>query len=173
MNDGKIFEEEFKESVKKYNEKCNELYLLRLTDSASGFGMDSSQTRFSAKSPYDFILHQRNGKTFALELKSCGGTSIAFSLEDDKKSIKASQIKNLKKSSFYGIISGFLLNFRKFEKTYFLDISDFLAFTESTVKKSINLDDVRNYGGILIPQKIKKVRYLYDIETLLQVQHKE
>lgn len=173
MNDGKIFEEEFKESVKKYNEKCNELYLLRLTDSASGFGMDSSSTRFSAKSPYDFILHQRNGKTFALELKSCGGTSIAFSLEDDKKSIKASQVKNLKKSNFYGIISGFLLNFRKFEKTYFLEISNFLEFAETTVKKSINVDDVRNYGGILIPQKIKKVRYLYDIETLLQVQHKE
>lgn len=169
MNDGKIFEEEFKESIKRYNKEKNDLYLLRLPDSASGFGMDSSSTRFSAKSPYDFLMFQRSGKVFTLELKSCGGTSIAFSLEDDKKSIKASQIKNLKISDSYGIISGFLLNFRKFEETYFLGIKDFLEFATATEKKSINISDVKEHNGVIIPQKIKKVRYLYDIETLLQI----
>lgn len=168
MNSGKIFEEEFKESVKKYNEIDNSLYLLRLTDSATGFGMDSSRVRFSAKSPFDFLLHQKNGNTFALELKSCGDNSIAFSLENDKKSIKLSQIKNLQKSSFYGIISGFLFNFRKFEETYFLEIMDFVRFIGDTEKKSISKDDVVKYGGLIIPQRKKKVKYTYDISELLK-----
>lgn len=169
MNSGKIFEEEFKESVKRYNKINNTLYLLRLTDSASGFGMDSSKVRFSAKSPYDFLMHQKNGNTFTLELKSCGGNSVTFSLVDDKKSIKKSQIKNLLESSIYGIISGFLFNFRKFEETYFLEISKFMEFANNTEKKSISRDDVVKYGGVIIPQKIKKVKYLYDIETLLKI----
>lgn len=168
MNAGKVFEEEFKESVKKYNEISNDIYLLRLQDSASGFGMDSSKVRFSAKSPFDFLMYHRSGKLFALELKSCGENSVAFSLDNDKKSIKSSQVKNLKKSSFYGIISGFLFNFRKFEETYFLDIDRFLEFAESTEKKSINRDDVISFGGLLVPQKKKKVKYIYDIEILLK-----
>lgn len=168
MNAGKIFEEEFKESVKKCNEISNDIYLLRLQDSASGFGMDSNKVRFSAKSPFDFIMYHRSGKMFALELKSCGENSVGFSLEDDKKSIKASQVKNLKKSSFYGIISGFLFNFRKFEETYFLEISRFLEFAESTKKKSINRNDIIKFGGVLIPQKKKKIKYVYDVEILLK-----
>lgn len=168
MNAGKVFEEEFKESVKKYNEISNDVYLLRLQDSASGFGMDSSKVRFSAKSPFDFIMYHRSGKMFALELKSCGENSVGFSLENDKKSIKASQVKNLKKSSFYGIISGFLFNFRKFEETYFLDISKFLEFVEVTDKKSISRNNVIEFGGILIPQKKKKIKYMYDVEILLK-----
>lgn len=168
MNVGKIFEQEFKESVEKYNKDNNELYLLRLTDSASGFGMDSNKVRFSAKSPFDFLLHQRLGKTFALELKSCGGSSVTFSLDDDTKSIKSSQIKNLLKTNFYGIFSGFLFNFRKFEETYFLDISYFMKFAKNTNKKSISRNDVVEHKGLLIPQKIKKVKYTYDISVLLK-----
>lgn len=169
MNSGKIFEQEFKESVEKYNEKNNILYLLRLTDSASGFGMDSSKVRFSVKSPFDFLLHEKYGRTFALELKSCSGNSVPFSLENDLYSIKSSQIKNLLKSSFYGIFSGFLFNFRKFEQTFFLEINDFYKFATETSKKSISKDDVVNSRGVLIPQKKKKVRYSYEISKLLEI----
>lgn len=169
MNEGKIFEQEFKDSVAKYNKENDTLYLLRLTDSASGFGQDSNKVRFSVKSPYDFLLHQKGGKTFALELKSCKSNSIAFSLENDQKSIKSSQVKNLLKSEFYGIFSGFLLNFRKFEETYFLGISSFLEFAKQTEKKSISRQDVIDLGGVIIPQKKKKVKYIYDISALLEI----
>lgn len=167
MNSGKIFEQEFKDSVKKYNQQNDEIYLLRLTDSASGFGQDSSKVRFSTKSPYDFLLHVRNSFTMALELKSTEGTSISFSLENDQKMIKYSQMKNLEKSEFYGIISGFLINFRKYEKTYFLPISSFLGFATTTTKKSINHEDVISLGTVEIKSHRKKVRYSYDIEDLI------
>lgn len=168
MNPGKIFEQEFKESVNKFNKENNIIYLLRLTDSASGFGMDSSKVRFSAKSPFDFLLHIKYGITVAVELKSTSGTSISFSLVDEDKMIKASQIKNLEKTEFYGIKSGFLLNFRKYEKTYFLPISKFLDFANITEKKSINLEDVISYGGVEIPSTKKRTKFLYDIKGLLE-----
>ena len=168
MNAGKIFEGEIKDSVQKHNKEENDIYILRLTDSASGFGMDSNATRFSAKSPFDFLFHKRNGITIAAELKSTIGTSISFSLTDEKSMIKASQIKNLKKTNFYGIKSGFLFNFRKFEKTFWIDFVDFVSFTDNTAKKSINIKDVEEYGGIIIPQHLKKVKYLYDIDLLFE-----
>lgn len=169
MNVGKIFEQEFKESITKYNKENDSLYLLRLTDSATGFGQDSSAVRFSARSPYDFLLHQKDGKTFALELKSCAGNSITFSFLENSKMVKYHQIINLEKAEKYGIIAGFLLNFRKFEETYFWDISSFLEFTQDLTKKSFNRDDVKNNNGILIPQQKKKVKFTYDIQSLLNV----
>lgn len=168
MNTGKIFEGEIKDSVQKHNKEENDIYILRLTDSASGFGMDSNATRFSAKSPFDFLFHKRNGITIAAELKSTIGTSFSFSLTDEKSMIKASQIKNLEKSNFYGIKSGFLFNFRKYEKTFWMNISDFKDFSLVTAKKSINLEDIENYHGIIIPQHLKKVKYLYDIDLLFE-----
>ena len=167
MNSGKIFENELKDSVKKYNFDTDELYLLRLGDSASGFGMDSTKTRFSMKSPFDFLLHVKNGPTFALELKSTKQTSFAFSLETDEKMIKKSQVKNLERASRYGIISGFLLNFRGTVHTYFLLIGDFLSFASSTEKKSINENDVLALGALRIPASKRKVYYDYDIGVLI------
>lgn len=168
MNSGKEFEQEFKESIKVHNKETDDIYLLRLTDSAGGFGMDSSKLRFSAKSPFDFILHQRGGKTLAVELKSCGGSSFSFDLTNDSKMIKASQVKQLNRASHYGIKSGFIFNFRKYEQTFWMDIEDFIKFAESTSKKSINLQDVIEHNGVLIDQKKKKVHYLYDISILFE-----
>lgn len=168
-NPGKNFEQEIIESIKKYNrEVADDLYYDKWTDSASGFGMDSGSTRFSLKSPYDIFLYKRDCGLFFLELKSSGGTSISFSEESDKKEIKASQIKSLTRASTYGINAGFLLNFRKYEKTFYLSIQDFLGFVKETEKKSINLDDVENSGGILIPQTRKKVKFWYGINTLFE-----
>lgn len=168
MNVGKIFENEFKDSVEYHNKKTNDIYILRLTDSASGFGMDSTKTRFSAKSPYDFFLHRKNGIDVAIELKSTAGTSISFSLDTNEKMIKANQINSLLNTSIYNIKSGLLLNFRKYEKTYWISINDFINFAKNTDKKSINVNDIENYNGVIVKQKKKKIRYIYDIEYIME-----
>lgn len=168
MNSGKIFENEIKDSVANHNKKINDdIYLLRLPDSASGFGMDSLKTRFSSRSEFDFLMYKDN-VTIAIELKSSGKKSISFSTENNKKEIKACQIESLKKCDFYGIKAGFLINFRIFPETYFLDIKDFCEFISSTKKKSISRDDVVNHHGIIIPQRLKKVKHIYEIEKLFE-----
>ena len=68
---------------------------------------------------------------------------------------------------YYGTVAGLILNFRKYEETYFVRISDFYRFRNVTEKKSINRDDVLSLNPILIPQTLKKVRYDLDISSLL------
>lgn len=105
-----------------------------------------------------------------MELKSTKSKSIPFSTTDNKKSIKKCQIVGLTRASKYkGVIAGFVLNFRELEKTYFLNIVDFNRFTSSTEKKSINEKDVIEYGGVLIPQRLKKVKYVYDTNIIFNM----
>ena len=68
---------------------------------------------------------------------------------------------------YHGTVAGLILNFRKYEETYFVRISDFYRFRNETEKKSINRDDVLKLNPILIPQTLKKVRYDFDISSLL------
>lgn len=108
-------------------------------------------------------------KLFCLELKSTKGTSFTFSLEDNDHMIKKTQIESLIEVSKYkNTVQGFIFNFRKYEETYYLDISGFNDFLKETDKKSINLEDVKKHGGVLIPQKKKRVRYLYDLSYILK-----
>lgn len=122
------------------------------------------------KNEYDLILY-KYPIFFALELKSNGGTSFSFSRNDKLekgKDIKNSQISSLLESRRYkGVVSGLILNFRKYNETYFVDILDFHNFISNTGKKSINRQDVLGIGHILIPQTIKKVKYDFDMSSLL------
>ena len=68
---------------------------------------------------------------------------------------------------YHGTGAGLILNFRKYEETYFVRISDFYRFRDETEKKSINREDVLSLNPILIPQTLKKVRYDFDISSLL------
>ena len=78
MNVGKIFEQKFKESIPK------DVAVIRLHDSASGFGQDSRSTRFSMKSPFDFILF-KTPCMYCLELKSTDKKSFSFEREKPTK----------------------------------------------------------------------------------------
>lgn len=105
-----------------------------------------------------------------LELKSTKGTS--FSIQTDKKikgkMIKINQIEGLNKAANYsGIIPGFILNMRKYGKTYFLHIEDFNRFVDSTTKKSINQKDIIEYGAMEVGSKIKVSRYKYYISDFI------
>jgi len=161
MNDGKVFENSFKESVP------NDVYYLRLKDPASSFGdQGNSALRFSVSNPFDVLLFS-NPFLFTLELKSTKGT--AFSFKGKTPMIKASQIKGLTESSkFEGITSGLIFNMREpYNRTYFLHINNFNEFVKSTTKSSINEKDILAAGAIEIRSKLKVVKYSYYIREFI------
>ena len=133
MNTGKVFEQNFKKSVDK-----SKIYFVRLKDSPSSFGQDSSKVRFTANNPYDnFCFYERT--LFPLELKSTKSTSFSFQRDKKEKSknIKLSQIEGLTEASKYnGVYAGFVFNFDKGE-TVWMDIKDFNDFWEAKYDEAI------------------------------------
>jgi recombination protein U len=168
-NEGKVFEDSFRDSIDQ-----SKIYYYRLRDPASSFGEKQENLRFSITNDYDcFIYLEPN--FFPFELKSTQGTSFSIQSEEDKKNkktkmIKLNQIQGLTKTSQHkGIYAGFIFNFRDVEHTYWLNIKGFNKFNEGTEKKSINEKDVIEYGGLLVPQTLKKVRYKYDIDKMIEM----
>lgn len=159
-NAGKEFEKQFKESVPKG------VYILRIPDSAIGFNVEESTQRFAGKTPYDFVMYNYPNM-YALELKSTSGTAISF--EGKTPMIKEHQIKALRKAAVCGVKAGFVFNFRKTNTTYYVPISTFDSMTNFGMmgKSSINEKDLVDYGeAVVIPQKLKKVNYAYDLSVL-------
>lgn len=164
MNSGKKFEQCFSESIP------NEVYFIRIKDSANNFGRTST-SHFATVNPYDFLLFQ-NGYLFPLELKSTKGTSISIQTDNEKgKDIKKHQIISLTKAREHdGVLSGFLFDFRndKINKTYWMDINDFNSCIEHTKKKSINPSDIILYHGIEVEKTLLRVNYRYNVSKLLE-----
>jgi recombination protein U len=165
-NEGKKFESDIKQSIPQ------NMFFLRLNDPSVSFGQSSS-TRFSPTNICDFIAY-KNGIMYCWELKTTLGSLTYWSekLDDKNKkqsfAIKANQIKGLQYASqFGGIVAGFILNFRKVNKTYFLSIQKFDEMVSKLDKKSFNIDDCISAGAILIEQQIKRTHYKYDIEKLI------
>ena len=162
--DGKIFEQQWKNSIDK-----EKMYYFRLKDNPSSFGRDSVSVRFTLNNPYDcFIFYNRF--FFPMELKSTELTSISIQRrkEDNGKMIKINQINGLLEANEYnGIFPGFIFDFRLSGNTYWLSINNFNLFMIENDKKSINEKDVIKYKGININKTKKRIRYVYDIEELL------
>lgn len=149
MNSGKQFEQDLKNSIP------DNVYYLRIHDSAQSFNQ-TNNLRFSPKNPFDALLYIYPN-LFTLELKTTIGTS--FSFDGKSPMIKKHQIEGLTKASkFKGIISGFIFNMAKYNKTYFLSIENFNQFKESTNKKSINQQDIIDNGAIEVLGEIKRIR---------------
>ena len=73
QNEGKKFEEDWKNSFKKVN-----AYFFRIKDSAASFSGGNSS--FTRSNPYDcFVLYE--GYFFPMELKSTKGASFSFEKE--------------------------------------------------------------------------------------------
>lgn len=162
QNVGKRFEIAWKTSCP------DSLFLYRPPDSAQAFEM-SSKLRFSQQSLCDYIMF--DGSTlWTLELKSVAGKSISFEREKtDKGVIHYHQIKNLKETAAYkNVCSGFILDFRGSDNTYFLPIARWDCLINSISKKSFNEKDLLTYARpILIHKKKLRVNYRYDIERFL------
>lgn len=103
---------------------------------------------------------------YTLEMKSVGTKSISFERDKtDKGVIHKHQIDNLVKFSKYqNTISGFLLDFRLSNKTYFLMIDEFIHMIQHINKKSFNESDLFEWcNPIEIEKKKLKVNYRYNI----------
>lgn len=165
-NIGKQFEASWKSSTPDY------ALLYRLPDSAQSFG-GSNTLRFSAKPPFDFLMWDSHKHIlYALEMKTVGGKSISFErTKEDKGEIHYHQIKGLNEWNKYdGITCGFVVEFRKAEKTVFIEIAEFNKLISVIQKKSFNLDDLDNYNVryTVIEQTKIRTRYKYNIDKFLK-----
>ena len=165
-NYGKVFEEEWRQSVPDY------ALLYRLPDPAQSFGGGSS-LRFSRKPDFDYLLWDSNCHIlYALELKTVGGKSISFERTDkDKGEIHRNQIEGLNRWDRYdGIVCGFIIHFRKIETTVFISVKQMNEIICIIPKKSFNFEDLDQYGitYIIIPQTKLRTRYRYNADFFLQ-----
>lgn len=165
-NTGKDFESQFKDSAL----KSPNTYFYRLKDGASAFNpTEGTGLSFTPSNDYDCFLY-RHPYFFPLELKSGKGTSFSFQSDkkDKGKNIKLNQIDGLTKASLtHGIYAGFIFNFSERNRTYWMNIVDFNRFRTETNKKSINENDMLEYGCVLIQQELKKVKFNYDVGKML------
>lgn len=165
MNVGKAFEQDFKKSVPCY------ALLHRVSDSATSFG-GSNTLRFSNKSCFDFIMWDSElSILYALELKTVKGKSISFErTKEENREIHYHQIISLNEWSKYNVESGFVIEFREIATTIFLPIKEFNKLISSIQKYSFNYSDICKYSvdHIIIPQRLKRTRYAYDVDCLMQ-----
>lgn len=160
---GKQLEQNWKLSVP------DNIFYYRPPDQAQAFGVNNN-LRFSAKSPCDCFMY--NGEVlYTLELKSVGTKSISFEKEKtDKGVIHKHQIDNLVKFSKYkNVVSGFILDFRLSEKTYFIMIDEFIDMINHLDKKSFNENNLFEWcNPIEIQKKKLKVNWRYDIKQFVK-----
>lgn len=154
-NEGKKFEEDF------INSFTDDIFTYRLRDSAGAWN-NGNKARFTSKNGCDFIIFNTiKGELLLLELKSFKGKSCSFS------NVKAHQIQFLtEESKKEGVRGLFILNFRDLEETYILEAEDVNKLYLAD-KKSISLAFCRK-NGQLLPQKLKRIRYEYNVDILIQ-----
>lgn len=165
-NTGKIFEQDFKKSAPDY------AMIYRLPDSAQSFG-GSSNLRFSRKNPFDYLIYDSQRHIlYALEMKTVKGKSISFERnKNENGEIHFHQIEGLKKWDRYdGIVCGFVIEFRKIEKTVFIKIKEFDKLINIITKKSFNYDDLVLYKieYEIISQKKVRTHFTYGVDEFLQ-----
>lgn len=171
-NEGKKFEEDFSSSVPSY---C---YVHRLRDSAQSYN-NNEETSFSWDNECDFFVFNDETRIFyAIECKSTKYKSMSVQLNEDDKSskmVKLHQIESLKKISKYkNTVAGLLLNFRDEnndnQRTYFIDIKNFIGMMNQINKKSFNELDLLTVGkAIKIQGEKKRTRYRWNLEGLFSV----
>ena len=150
-NVGKIFEEDFIKSVP------TNIFNFRFRDLPHF--LTKNNKYMINNNPCDFLIYNRY--LYTLELKSCAGASYPIS------NTRENQVEGLLKfSKMLGVISGFIINMRKYNETYFLHIDDYIHLTK--IKKSINIKELRIYG-IRINQELKRTRYKYNLEDLFKI----
>ena len=148
-NVGKIFEEDFINSVEEG------IFHYRFRDLP--FHLTRNAKYEVNNNPADFLIF--HNYLFILELKSCGGTSLPCT------NIRDNQVNGLYKyNKMKGVVGGFVINFRKYNETYFLPIEDYLSIIKS--RASIGIQEARAFG-IHVEQKLKRTRYTYDVSKFL------
>ena len=145
INSGKRFEQNWKNSIPK------DVFYYRFRDGSSSWG-GNDKVRFQQTNICDCLMFDGD-YLYLLELKSTKGKSLPFS------NIKKHQIKDLLWASKYAnTICGLVVDF--------IEISRFKAFYDSTNRKSIPIDYLRE-KGIKIGVEKKKVNSKFDIKNFI------
>lgn len=170
MNDGKKFENMFKNSVPDY---C---LLERLKDPPQA-QFHTSTSGFSWENKCDYHMFDTFNREFwCLELKSTKQKYITFAdINSDKKQnkmIKKHQILGLRDySNFNHVNAGFLFNFRDEEndmqRTYYQDINDFLKMYHSIHKFSFTELELLLHNAIKVDGEKMRVNYKWNINKLI------
>lgn len=157
-NEGKNFELCFNKSIP------SEYFNYRLRD--AGGWSNADNTRFTPSNMCDFIMYAKC-RIFLLELKSVKENSLSYSnigkLENGiikKTKVLSEQCKK------EGVISGYVINYRGANKTYFVSADKLADRMLTNPKKSLNLKECEEIG-VLIEQTLKRVNYVYDIEKFI------
>lgn len=154
MNEGKAFEADFNKSVPK------NWFVYRLKDSAMNWNR-TDDTKHTPSNICDFFIFT-GSHLYGVECKSFLGKSIPYS------NIKNNQLIGLVEMSVSlpALAQGiFVLNFRELNETYAINAFLINALIESGHRKSISIGEARS-TGVLIPQKLKRVRYSYDLTKI-------
>jgi len=120
---------------------------------------DDSLGFANVRNPGDFILY-KFPNVYLLELKSHKGKSIPLG------ALQPYQVESLHRySQMEGVVAGFVFNFRDINETYFVDAVTVYQFYHEGERKSFSLEWIKE-SGTLIPQKLKRTRYQYDLSNL-------
>ncbi len=164
---GKKFEEDFKKSIP---DRCDVTRLYDAGGWSGGVPGEGDNIRFTPSNPCDLIVFSANlvtshGKLYKLELKSLNGKSLPLGniKSSDEKRLKF--VAKLVASENRGVMAGFVVNFRDTNETFFVLASKVFVFIELAERASIPIAWFRE-NGRLIEQKIKRVRWGYDLEWL-------
>lgn len=149
MNSGKRFEQNWKKSIPK------DIFYYRFRDGSSSWG-GNDKVRFQQTNICDCLMFDGD-YLYLLELKSTKGKSLPFD------NIKKHQIDDLLWVSKYAnTICGLVIEFSELEECYFIEISHFKTFYDSTDRKSIPIDYLRGKGMKIGVEK-KKINSKFNV----------
>lgn len=153
MNSGKRFEQNWKNSIPK------DVFYYRFRDGSSSWG-GNDKVRFQQTNICDCLMFDGD-YLYLLELKSTKEKSLPFS------NIKKHQIKDLLWASKYAnTICGLVVEFSELSECYFIEISQFKTFYDTTNRKSLPLQFCKE-NGIKIGVEKKKVNSRFDIDRFI------
>lgn len=158
-NQGKRFEEDFRNSLNLDNEN---LFFYRFKDGTASWGEPNNpQVRFQQKNIADSMLFYK-GILFITELKSHKGKSLPFSC------IRDNQFQEMYAASFkknvYPIV---IIFFSEIEECYALKMTDIIQFRNENKSKSISLLFAKE-KGFKIDCRKKLTHYHFFIEEFLE-----
>ena len=144
INNGKKWEQ----LCKKYLEKMGYL-VIRLQDSPSSFGRDSSVVRFTRANMADYIVY-KYPDIHIIECKSFNNASMPFG------NIRESQLNAMKEiagKNMKGVKVGFLVEASRYSEYYYIDIDEIVNYIETSGRKSFPKTFFEEKGYKLIKSK--------------------
>ena len=160
ISEGKKFEMDFKKSIPE------DVWFYRFKDGTANFaGKQNDNVRFQASNICDCELYLDG--LFLFELKSHLGKSLPHSQFMTGDNTKIKHMNEMTAAMAFGICAGVLINMRDVGETFFMYADHIIEHINSSGRKSISLDYMRDHGYRLKAEQ-KRVRWRYDVHDLLK-----